>query len=63
MIIKAGTLEIVEGCNGFYLYGQELGTHETVCLGCLGDGSDGEPILSDMSLDEWAEAYDFLVVA
>lgn len=56
--INLDSLEIVEGCNGYYLYGMDE-NDEKVCLGCLGDGADRTPRLGDMTHAEWASAYGF----
>lgn len=60
--IKRGSLRIISGFNGYYLYGHMPNTLNSVCLGCLGDGTDGVPSLDDMPESEWAIAYGFTFV-
>lgn len=62
--IMEGTLEIVEACNGFYLYGYSPDTGTTF-LGMLGDGVDS--LFSDPDYDpnedyDLPEAYGFNII-
>jgi hypothetical protein len=36
-----GSLEIVEGCDTYYLFGQDPAALEDIYHGCLGDGVEG----------------------
>jgi hypothetical protein len=61
-IVRRGSLEIVDACNGFYLWGQDNRYHD-VCVACLGDGADTDLVAGPLAeLDDYPEAYDFIVV-
>ena len=61
-IVRRGSLEIVDACNGFYLWGQ-TNRFEDVCVACLGDGTDTDLVAGPLkSLDDYPEAYDFIAV-
>ena len=61
-IVRRGSLEIVDACNGFYLWGQDNRYHD-VCVACLGDGVDADLAAGPLkNLDDYPEAYDFIVV-
>lgn len=64
--IKAGSLNVYEAFNGFYLYGQDASTTHQVCLGSLGDGCDTRhprTVSAWGSEAELAEAYGFILVS
>jgi hypothetical protein len=62
MLILKGSLQLVEGCNAFYLYGTEvLGgiVYPNTFIACVGDECD----LLEYPEWELADAYDFDLVA
>jgi len=52
---------VVEGLNGFYLYGRDAVHDCDVFLGSLGDGVEGDLLSVDPGLEEavLAAAFDF----